>query len=762
MELKRYQKEVIEKFELFLKTEKAIPDKNQSASFSFMSITKEPYKELSDELSSTPFVCVQVPTGGGKTFIASHIIGSAYTHFEITQKKNDAGLILWLVPTDAIRTQTLQKLRDKIDPVREVLDERFNNRVVILDILEARSIKKSDINENVAIVVATFASFKREETEGLKVFQNNGALMTHFENENQKENQKYSVVEVIKKNTPFIVVDEGHNAQTILSLDMFKDLNPCMIVEFTATPRDKSNVLISIPATELKIEHMIKMPIWLETKTLWQDTLKLAFEKRKELEKIAKKQKEDSYIRPILLIQAEQEKEASNKVHVAQIVEFLENELKIDRSEIAIRTGKQNEIENINLFDKKTQIRYIVTVDALKEGWDCSFAYVLASVKNLGAHVAVKQLIGRILRLPYAHEHDFSELNQAYIYASAPNFQDTARLVIEGLRSNGYEVDESGLSIKNTIDTIKTEYDRKIKGEVKLPLIAINSGGLFRELDYSADLIGEKSILKNVNTQIAIDNKEDVGVTIIDINKKGDLIREQAHSVYSAGVDINFSKEQLIEWLLKKISRSYFSIQDVGDFISEVITQLVPKIISVDKANRKRYLILEKINRRIDSVVDEYTHKQFLRLWADKNIGVDTKVVCKFTDTIEYNKVFSQVIYDKHLFSGVGDMNKEEQKLAGVINSVESVEWWLRNPEQNGFYIQGWLNNKFRPDFIVKTKKGNYFILEYKGDQLVTNDDSKYKKEIGEIWAKISGNSYYFVMVEKNGINLIADIISRH
>ncbi len=123
--------------------------------------------------------------------------------------------------------------------------------------------------------------------------------------------------------------------------------------------------------------------------------------------------------------------------------------------------------------------------------------------------------------------------------------------------------------------------------------------------------------------------------------------------------------------------------------------------------------------------------------------------------------MLSQVTYNKHLFGGVGYMNNEEQKMADIINNLESVEWWLRNPEQNGFYIQGWLNNKFRPDFIVKTTKGNYFILEYKGDQLVTNDDSKYKKEVGEIWAKVSGEKYHFEMIEKSGINVIADTISR-
>ncbi|MFA6177445.1 MAG: DEAD/DEAH box helicase family protein [Candidatus Paceibacterota bacterium] len=761
MELKRYQKEVIDKFELFLKTAKSIPNKNQAAAFAFMSLTKVPYKELPDELAETPFLCVQVPTGGGKTFIASHIIDSAYTHFEKTQQKNDTGLVLWLVPSDAIRTQTLQKLRDKNDPVREVLDERFNNKVVVLDILEARSIKKSDISENITIVVATFASFKREETEGLKVFQNNGALMTHFENQTEDENQKYSVIEVIKKNTPLVIVDEGHNAQTSLSLDMFKDLNPCMIVEFTATPRSLSNVFVSVPATELKMEHMIKMPIFLETKTIWQDAIKLAYEKRNELEKISQKQTKDSYIRPILLIQAEQEIESPTRIYVGKVLEYLEQELKIDRNEIAIRTGKQNEIENKNLFSLEVKIRYIITVDALKEGWDCSFAYVLASVKNLGAPVAVKQLIGRILRSPYAIEHKFKEFNQAYVYASAPNFQDAARLVIDGLKANGYDIDPTNLN-KKTINTIKTEYSRNKKGEVKLPLIAFNAEGEIRELDYSADLIGDVSILNKINPTIDLSGREDTGVALIDINTKGDLVREQAENSYSTNADVEFSIEQLVEWLLKKISRSFLSLTDIEEFIVKAVKLLIPKKISINNANRKRYLLLERINELVDGIVNEHTYKQFFQFLKSKHILTNSKVAWEVGNKIEYNQIISGIIYNKHIFTGVGQMNTEEQKLADVINSIESVEWWLRNPEQNGFYIQGWMGNKFRPDFIVKTQKGNYFVLEYKGDQLVTNDDSKYKKELGDVWTKIAGEKYHFEMVEKNEINSIAQLILKN
>ena len=39
-------------------------------------------------------------------------------------------------------------------------------------------------------------------------------------------------------------------------------------------------------------------------------------------------------------------------------------------------------------------IRYIVTVEKLREGWDCPFAYVLGSVGNVATETAVEQLLG--------------------------------------------------------------------------------------------------------------------------------------------------------------------------------------------------------------------------------------------------------------------------------------------------------------------------------------------------------------------------------
>ena len=83
---------------------------------------------------------------------------------------------------------------------------------------------------------------------------------------------------------------------------------------------------------------------------------------------------------------------------------------------IAVATGDQRELDGINLFDPGCPIEHVITVEALKEGWDCSFAYVFCSVSRIRSAVDVEQLLGRVLRMPYATRRKADELNRAYAY----------------------------------------------------------------------------------------------------------------------------------------------------------------------------------------------------------------------------------------------------------------------------------------------------------------------------------------------------------
>ena len=174
-----------------------------------------------------------------------------------------------------------------------------------------------------------------------------------------------------------VIVDEAHNVHSKLSFETLERMHPSCIVELTATPDTTpphgSNVLHRVSASELKFENMIKLPIVLTVhEDSWQTAFAMRFALASASPSLAPGEKPD-YLRPILLIQAESQNRPAN-VDAVKLY-LMENE-HIPEAQIAIATGDQRELDKVNLFDPACPIEIIITIQALKEGWDCSFAYV--------------------------------------------------------------------------------------------------------------------------------------------------------------------------------------------------------------------------------------------------------------------------------------------------------------------------------------------------------------------------------------------------
>ena len=112
--------------------------------------------------------------------------------------------------------------------------------------------------------------------------------------------------------------------------------------------------------------------------------------------------------------------------------------LGINKEQIAIKTAKINELNGIDLLNKDCNIRYIITINALKEGWDCPYAYILASITNKNSTTDVEQLIGRVLRQPNSKKYTNQELNVSYVLTCSNDFHATAKSVIAGLNGAGF------------------------------------------------------------------------------------------------------------------------------------------------------------------------------------------------------------------------------------------------------------------------------------------------------------------------------------
>ena len=438
---KPYQDEALKWLEHFWKLCK----ETQSARAAYEETTRlwrgQPlkYRDL-PQMPETPFVCLRVPTGGGKTLIA----GLAIARANRTLLYAPYSLTLWLVPTDTIRTQTLNQLRTAGTMLNSALTSTLGN-LTVLDIDEARTVQPATLNNTNTIMVATMQSFKQEDTNRLSVYKQNGGLQPHFYGVSDPGAVgNHSLVDVIRMHRPLVIVDEAHNQGSELAFDTLARFAPSAILELTATPdrqSNPSNVLFSVSAAALWTADMIKMPLELLTRADWQGALSdaLACLKHLQAEADAEQAATGEYIRPILLIQAER-KDASHETFTPdRVKQALINDFKVPAPEIAISTGVQDELDGVDVLSAACPVRFIITVDKLREGWDCPFAYALCTLRPTASATAVEQILGRILRMPRVCKKTRPALNKSYAFASSTNFQATAESLRDGLVRSGFE-----------------------------------------------------------------------------------------------------------------------------------------------------------------------------------------------------------------------------------------------------------------------------------------------------------------------------------
>ena len=391
-------------------------------------------------IANTPHVCFKVPTGGGKTFLACNSLKTIFGN--LPSKK--AKVVVWLVPSDAILTQTLKNLSNPEHSYRQKIETDFNGRDQVYSkqqVWDGQQFNPTTVNEQLSIVVMSFDSFRIKNKEGRKVYQENGNLQQFAKFITTPETliegiDDTSLIQVLNQLSPVVVVDESHHTTGDLSVEMLKNLNPCFILDLTATPRKNSNIISYVDAAQLKAENMVKLPVIVYNRPSQEEVIADAIDLRNRLDELAERNTDECYIRPIVLFQA-QPRNAENKETFDKLKERLV-ENGIPAEEIAIKTAEINEIKDKDLMSPDCKIKYIITVNALKEGWDCPFAYILATLANKTSTVDVEQILGRVLRLPYTKQSTSKFLNLSYVLTSSNDFHATISKVIQGLNDAGF------------------------------------------------------------------------------------------------------------------------------------------------------------------------------------------------------------------------------------------------------------------------------------------------------------------------------------
>ena len=527
MELKAYQKRIIKDLETYLDF---MDDSDYVSAYNKLWNSKQVRTDgiwnnsmpgYQDIITDCPNVCLKVPTAWWKTFLACNTLKPIFNHMVWKKEK----VVVWFVPSDVILKQTIRNLSNPDHPYRQKLNSLFNWSVEIFtkeQLLQWAWFNPSSIQEQISILVLSFDSFRSNNKEWRKVYQENWYLAQFTETlwkDSVVENaDETSLVNVLNKLSPVIIIDESHRAKTELSFNALNDLNPSFVLELTATPRNESNIISVATAFELKKEQMVKLPVIAyntqDKNTVVQNSIN--FQRR--LEELAK-QNEDKwwrYIRPIVIFQAQQKWSQETSEDVASYNKVKEKliELWIKSEEIAIQTATIKDLTWIDLLSKNCPIRFIITINALKEWWDCPFAYILASLANRKSSVDVEQLLWRILRQPYTQFQNDDMLNYSYVFTASEKFTETLSNIVKQLWQEWF------WKINSRSDRLNFE---EVKEEVKDIVIATNTYvGQDNSTDNDEDIndFSTENIKLSNNTQFAEEIEQLAKRTNIEFEKK--------------------------------------------------------------------------------------------------------------------------------------------------------------------------------------------------------------------------------------------------
>ncbi|MBI1806152.1 MAG: DEAD/DEAH box helicase family protein [Ignavibacteria bacterium] len=735
--------------------------------------------------------CLKIPTGGGKTFLAVKTID----HINTILLKRRTGLVLWVVPTTQIYNQTIQSLHNRIHPYRQHLDIASGGRTVVLE--KTDGFTPLDIQENLVVLMLMLPSASRQNKETLKVFQDSGGFQDFFPAEDDVKGHeellsripnldaygkgngfwgkqiKTSLGNTLRLISPIIILDEGHKAYSETAQATLRGFNPSIIIELSATPPEESNVLVEITGGELHREEMIKLDLHVINKASpdWTDAMRDVISRRNLLEEKAKNYEANTgqYIRPICLIQVERtgkDQRDSGYIHSEEVREWLIKTQGISPEQVAVKTSEKDELKEVDdiggLMSKDCQIRYIITKHALQEGWDCAFAYALCVLTNPSSKTALTQLVGRILRQPYARKTRVQELDESYVYC----FQQKGANLLQEIRHGFAEEGLGDLTGRISIDQEDTngkgqtravsmrEKFKKSATHVILPVFVIKDSKGWRKVNYEMDIASripwdEVNLEKVFTLTLSKVNVSDVESTIgmaADVSRLID-IRDVQHLNDS---HLEFDSVFLTRHINDIVPNPWIAFE-FGQKVRNKLLERYDKKIVINNF----VFIIEELRKHLSAERDRLAETIFHQL-----VKKDVLRLLVISDELSYKFPQSKIVsgeaktltrvnntpLERSLFDFVPDdeFNETEKSIAWYLDNQDLLFFWYRNAPRADYSIQGWKRHKIYPDFIFTTSKNEgerfnkVFIAEVKGTHLKGNVDTVYKRSVFDMCNKLA------------------------
>ena len=782
MELKDYQQQALEQVKRYLELlakERGDGNKRHAGEDAWEQLFgARNYIEKRNGLGEDlPTFCLKIPTGGGKTLLAAKTIDLINTYYV----KRQTGLVLWVVPSRQIYQQTLHNLRNREHPYRQQLDIASGGRTIVVE--RTDRLTPQDVAENLVVLMLMLPAANRESKEQLRMFRDSGAFENFFPpDDNYEEHAKLlaripnldvfgdengffgrqaktSLGNVLRLLRPIIILDESHKAYSERAKATLYGFNPSIICELSATPREGSNILVDISGRQLYDENMIKLDLHLINKgdLDWKRTLLASKEHLNKLEAKAREYEAETgeYIRPIEVIQVERtgrDQRDGQRIHSEDVREHLINVIGVPAEQVVVKTSETDELQGISnevLLSRDCPIRFIITKQALQEGWDCPFAYVLAILNEPRSRTALTQLVGRILRQPFARKTGVAALDESYVFTYQRSTDELIHTIQRGFEGEGLGDLNGRIRTEGNVEgevamikqSARPKYEQAVR-EILLPMFVIESPK-WRPVNYDTDIAAvidwnevDLEPLYNlpltqeqkIDRDIALGYSED-GRHLFDVH----VIRQLQSGSFNA--EPAFLSRHLLE-VVPNPWRAY----EIGE---RVLARLVSANSKEHVANNFIYIIQECL-KYLASERDRLAEAVFRDLLEAEKLRfiVVKKTAYQFPETNEVTagrelrrRDYTPLQRSLFEFEPVDSMNEAEKAVAWFLDEQSKLFFWYRNVDRkkDSYFIQGWRKQRVYPDFLFTLDDNNdgrvekVYVVEFKGDQLEGSSDTEYK-----------------------------------
>ena len=719
-----------------------------------------------------PHVCFKVPTGGGKTLLAAAAL---------KRLNRQTGLVLWITPTRAIYEQTKAALRNREHPYREMLEPDRDGTFKLLE--KDDQFTSGDVASYLCVMLLMLPAANRQKgRDFLRMFRDSGRYPTFFpdgddllgdgrlleqhpdlERTADDGPVRHSLFNLFKMLRPVVVLDEAHKAYGSKTAGANQEfvrsvnrLDPSLVIELSATPNGGiSNLLVDITGVELKNEEMIKLPVQVSsfTNTEWQHTLAQAHDELERLAADAQALQHNGgrYIRPIAVVRVERtgaDQRDGERVHAEHVREYLVNNLGVPSDAVAVKSSEMDELAGKDLLSELSQVRWIITRAALMEGWDCSFAYLLVMLDNTTAQRAITQLVGRVLRQPYAQRTGVERLNQCYVYCWNTGVGQAVTQVQQGLESEGL----TGLS--GEVITQGGDWERitvtrreKFRGEnIFLPKVLHQDGGKWTELDYQRHILPaiDWAALKVPEQQETMPDRARLQTATVDVG--------ETPTIFHADQELFIDKTLLISWFARRISDVVPNPWQATRLAQEMVNRWRQSGSSDADIHDRRSYIAWRLRDGVVTSLDLQAQQAFQAKLKNNELSFDLQAGrpnfrMKESYEIDIRRLDAPLTkYGQQLqlslFEPVFDREFDsdlERNFALYLDEQKALKWWHRVAvrQRGDYYLRGWRQERIWPDFVAMAGRNgvqpHVLVFETKGEHLRGYSDTEYKQKVLEI-----------------------------